>query len=255
MRVKKATTADTSAKMAVLGLLPRLTQMLQITEKQSLNLHVLACIDQICEQFGKTDLNATYHVAEVISSDNCMGSPNQALRTLSLHCMASMVDILGNDFIPLLQTTINMATACLHDSLQEANVIEKTHNAAYALLIAVVDCIPFMFGKSALRKVLESSRRSATRKLSHEADASRAQFMQLAATKLELPVVLETASDTWRETLQNGFTASTHLSTSFSIDANFSFRQHLNMLKWLKPQSKIMESRLLAGTAALYSPL
>lgn len=118
--------------------------------------------------------------------------------------MASCIEILGNEFIPLLQRTTTAATECLRDSLTGTTKNEKLHIAAYAFFMALAEYVPFMFGRAALRAVLELSYRSAAVGFSGEAGENRTQLLQLAATKIDTSVLLETAQDTWLNAVKQG---------------------------------------------------
>lgn len=203
VRVRSAQ-IDKASKIAIIGLLPHLTRILEDSDRTALKANALACIDQICEKCGKTDSAATFAAAQVIASKSCLGSDDMLLRVLSLHCLASSVEILQNDFIPLLQQATQGASICLESSLKEGSRNERLHNAAYAFFTALADHVPFMITKASLRAVVELSYKSALANLSTEADESRSQLMKLAATRVEFATVVGVLDEAWPAAVKQG---------------------------------------------------
>ncbi len=176
-----------------------------------LKYNAIACIDRICERFGKTSPMLTYHVAQVVVGPHCLGSNDLPLRTLSLYCLASIVDILRNDFIPLLQQALEAAAGCLRESLSNESPSSKLHNASYSYFTSVVDCIPFMVPQSFIRTTFELSLLSAAAALGQEATMNRSQFLQSAATRLDLNSVFSVAKLVWPSAMKHGNVVSTSL--------------------------------------------
>jgi len=176
-----------------------------------LKYNAIACIDRICERFGKTNPILTYNVAQVVVGPHCLGSNDLPLRTLSLYCLASIVDILRNDFIPLLQQALEAAAGCLRESLNNDSPSAKLHNASYSFFTSVVDRIPFMVPQSFIRTTFELSLLSAAAALGQEATMNRSQFLQSAATRLDVNSIFTVAKLVWPSSMKHGNVVSTFL--------------------------------------------
>lgn len=150
----------------------------------------------------------TYNAARVIMGSNCLGSDDLPLRTLSLYCLASIVDILRNEFIPLLQQALEAAISCLRQSLSKDSTNTKLHNASYLFITSVFDRIPFMVPQGFIRTTFELSHLSAATELGQEATLNRSQFLQAAATRLEVNSIFSVAKLVWPSAVQHGYVVS-----------------------------------------------
>jgi len=207
-RIRLSGKVDSASVEATIAFLPRLTAILQRGATAGLKHSAVACIDRISEKFGKTNLDAIAGATQVVASAHCLGSGDKLLRILSLHCLASSVEILGNDFIPLLQISSQAAFACLEESLAQGQEDQKLHNAAYSFFIAVIDKIPFVLSQASLKKLVELSHLSAARDLGSEGEGNRSHMYQIAATKLDLKAVINVASSEWVSAVKQGPTVS-----------------------------------------------
>lgn len=202
LRVRTSKNVDRASKEAITALLPHLTGVLQDTSAVQLKPNALAAIDQICEKFGKSDTSATLNVAQVIASPTCLGSENEVVQILSLHCLASIVGIIQSEFIPLLQQVQQSALSCLKTGILKRS--NSLHTASYAFFTTLADNVPFMISKAALQQIVELSHESALARLSAEDDDSRVQFLQLVATRVEMVTVLTVAEGSWDHAVREG---------------------------------------------------
>jgi U3 small nucleolar RNA-associated protein 10 len=231
IRVRTSKNIDGAQKQAVMHLLPRLLGILQDKSNAHLKPNALAAIDQICEKFGKSDMSAILEVAEIIAGPSCIGSSDDIIRVLSLHCLASVVGILEAEVIPILQQVMQQAMDCLRLSMQKTNT--SLHAAAYAFFTALADSVPFMISKTALRQVVELSFESAAAQLGAEEDENRKQFLQLVATKVEIATVLDVLPNVWAHAATHGVKVSPLNLPLRSANIRQSVHDHLDILHTL----------------------
>lgn len=203
-RIRTSTKVDVVSRKAIIAFLPRLTSILEHTGPAQLKQNAVACIDRISEKFGKTDPDAVFQASKVVCSAHCVENPDKLLRILSLHCLATSVEIMGNDFIPLLQQSCQAAFACLEASMTQDRRELKLHNAAYAFLIAVIDRIPFVLPQASLKKLIELSHQSAALDLGSDAEGNRKHMYQIAATKVDIKAVVNVATSGWPSAVKQG---------------------------------------------------
>ncbi|KAB8437422.1 hypothetical protein FH972_025100 [Carpinus fangiana] len=207
LQVRSGPQASRSSRQAALDCTPHLVKILKTSDHASLKHSAVACLDQICEKFGKVHLPTIFEAAEAVSSQQCITSKDTTLRTLCLHCLATTVEVLGNEFIPLLQRSVDAAAQCLEDSMAASIPDVRMHNASYALFIAVVEQIPFVISAKSLAVMWRLSQISAHTDVGPDADDNRKHFAQIASTKLEMGVLCEVATTTWPSAVEHGFEA------------------------------------------------
>lgn len=184
-------------KTAALSLLPRLTSLLSESSDTPIALNAVVCIDQICDMYGKLDVDATSKAAQVIADPRCLRSDNTLLRALSLHCLASMVVTLQSEFIPLLTPALQAAKDSIQQSLAEKAQDIRLHTAAFALMISIADQLSYMISAEALQEQLQLSQSSARASNGKAGDSSRAHFLQVVASRFTLPVIIEASRKSW----------------------------------------------------------
>lgn len=194
---RKSTTA------VVLKPLPKLLHMLKEDGDPILKPNAIACIDKLIEKFGKLDTVATTEVANVIAGPQCLGGGDKVLQTLSLHCLSSVVEMLGNDFIPVLERSIEGACKCLNDSLSDAT-FPKLHSAALAFVITVVSNIPYMLKEEHLLNILSLCQLSAELVTDIQVTENRLHLMQIISSKLDITLVASVCVQVWHSAVNSG---------------------------------------------------
>ncbi|KAK7534940.1 uncharacterized protein J3D65DRAFT_629488 [Phyllosticta citribraziliensis] len=197
---------NVSARTALLQFLPRIISVITNTDDSNLKHTAVACIDQISEKFGKKDTSAVAMAAEAIAGEQSLGSKEDRLRIMSLLCLTSIVEILRDDFIPLIPKVLPKAFAYLEESIA-AESKSSLHNAVYALLCAILEHIPFMFSGHHLDSALQLSHKSAAADLSEEDDANRQQFYLLVAQQVDAKEMFGAAERNWDSAVQAGYPA------------------------------------------------
>ena len=203
LRVKS--TKEAGAKLAKAGVkfLSHLTRILENIKDNSVKPNIVVCIDTLCERFGKFDNTAAFKAIEVVSLP-CSPGSSSVLKSVSLHCIASSVEVLRNEFIPLLQPSLKAALDNVRDSLITKDRSVQLYCAAYAVAISVFDNLPYMVPEKTLSSFMELSAKSAASSLGSDANESRSQFWRAVATRLDIKLVYESVGKSWQFALTEG---------------------------------------------------
>lgn len=199
--------SDIPARTALLEFLPRITSVIKDSPDINLKHTAVACIDQISEKFGKKDTTAVASAAEAVASEQALGSSEDRLRVISLLCLASTVEILQDDFIPLIPKVLPTAFTYLEESINAGPKGQDLHNAVYSLLCSIIERVPYIFSGSYLDSALQLSHKSAAAELSDDADENREQFYQLAAKQVDAKDCFAALDRNWSSAVQAGYPA------------------------------------------------
>lgn len=156
-RVKTAKRGDAALQTIFAETLSNCAIFVAESQPVSTRTAAIACIDNISEKFGKTDRDAVMHVAERIAGPAALGDEDRELRRISLLCLADMLEVLGEEFIPIMVKTTNHAIKYLADELSDEEDA-RDHamvNACFGYAMAVLDHIPWMLTGNFLEKLLE----------------------------------------------------------------------------------------------------
>ncbi|KAL2357106.1 hypothetical protein BJ546DRAFT_947431 [Cryomyces antarcticus] len=215
IRVSLEKHGDARSRRVLLDFLPRITDIIQSTSDVPLKYTALACIDQISDKYGKKDSDAIASAARVVADVQALGSDNDPIRVMSLLCLISAVEVLRDEFIPLLPQVLTTALHYIDLSTRKDSSNEKLHNAAFALVGSVLEHIPYMFSGKYLDTILRLSHKSANAGLSEEANDNRAHVYQLAAKQLDAKECFAAIERNWDGATKQGYAA---------------LREHLDML-------------------------
>lgn len=175
---------DTDTKSALLDFIPHITFIIKNSAKSYLKRTAIACVDQISDRFGKQDASKINEAARIISGPDALGQSDNAVRIISLLCLASMVDVLREDFIPLLPDLFSQIFEYLRLSIEDMERHTGLHNACFTLINAIVEHLPFMFTGSILDTSLQLAQASGACELDIGVHNFRSQFYQLVTEKL-----------------------------------------------------------------------
>lgn len=139
--------------------------------------------------------------AGAIAGPNALCSDDLQLQVMSLHCLASMVEVLREEFISLLPVVVPRVFDHLHSSISGSE--GSLHEAGYALLCAITEHLPFVFSGQYFAQSLEISHASATADLTKSQD-SRRHFYVLAARSVDSKHLFAAIEKTWRSALLAG---------------------------------------------------
>ncbi|KAF2816538.1 uncharacterized protein BDZ99DRAFT_407438 [Mytilinidion resinicola] len=236
IKVRSIKQGDEPSVKAALAFLSRVGTIIQHSQDTVLKQSAVACIDQISERFGKRDSAAVASSAQMVAGVQSLGSNDDRLREISVICLASVVDVISEDFIPLLPAVLPQAFSYLEQSMDADGKKPRLHNAVYSLLCAIIEKLPFMFIGSYLDKSLELSHKSAECDLGESCDESRDHFYSYVAKQVEAKECFEAINRTFADAVKHGYEA---------------LREHLNAL--LLAVKSRPNSAILKNTQTLFT--
>lgn len=195
---------QTAAQTACLAFLPRLTSILEKSSDPQLKHTAIASMDRIVEKFGKKDTAAVIAVASTISGDKCLGSNDSSLRVTALLCLATMLEILGDRFVPVIPHTFSKAMEHLSTSIQDNIEDKRLHNACYSFVSALLLHVPWMVTGAYLEHWLRLSHESANAEMGEECDLNRIVALRLVAKQIEPKECFAALQKTWPSAMTEG---------------------------------------------------
>ncbi|CAK4031147.1 U3 small nucleolar RNA-associated 10 [Lecanosticta acicola] len=190
-RVNTAKRADNALQQIFMEVLPNCAAFVIPSQPAATRLAAITCIDRIAEKFGKTDRAKVAETAQVVASDAALGDDDHSLRRMSLLCLASMVEVLGGEFIPILPRTLDRALQYLEATIGDDETDYDLLAACFSLAMAVLDHVPWMLSGPYLERLL---------RLASEADEENAkQFNELAAKQVPVQDCLSAIDRTWKD--------------------------------------------------------
>ena len=157
----------------------------------------IICTDRIVALFGKKDIAATVASARIVAGDECLGVSESGLRTISLLCLATMVEASSHSFIAVLTISLPKAIDSLAASIGEDTEDGALHNAVYSFFSALTLYVPWMVTGADLASMLKLSFESADAKMGEECDWSRNEALQLVPKKVVAKDCLAALDSTW----------------------------------------------------------
>ncbi|KAK4505512.1 hypothetical protein PRZ48_003475 [Zasmidium cellare] len=195
-RVSSAKRADAEMQRVFMDVLPNCSLFIVESQPVETRLAAIACIDRISEKFGKTNRAEVNNAAQPVMGGAALGSTDYRLRRLSLLCLASMVDVLGDEFIALLPKAMESALRYMQESVS-VDEDERTEegqallSAGFRLAMAILDYIPWMLSGSYLERLL---------KIAAEVDNDgAAQLKDLVARKVSAQDCFVTIDRIWED--------------------------------------------------------
>jgi U3 small nucleolar RNA-associated protein 10 len=182
-QVRVSKNADTESTTALLDFIPRMTALIQSSTDVMLRHSAISCIDKISERFGKKDTSNVIAAAHIVSGDAGLRNPEDRLKIVSMLCLATMVDILQDDFIPLLPQVLPQTFDYLRSSVSDESSTTRGSmaSAAYALLNAVTEHLSYMLMGDYLDTALQLTQACAGAKI---CGVNRRQFYRLAGNNV-----------------------------------------------------------------------
>lgn len=197
-RVKEAKRGDSALQRIFLDLLPNCCVFVCDRQPAHVRHAAITCIDQIVEKFGKQDHAAVAAAAVSVADESALGSENSSLRVISILCLASMVEVLEDDFIPIFPRVVGLTVNYLEETLQAVNPDVQLHRAAFSFIYAVLDHLPWMLSAEHLDQTLGLAARAVS-VFNADSDSSDsvAQFHALAARKVSAQHLFTSIDRTW----------------------------------------------------------
>jgi U3 small nucleolar RNA-associated protein 10 len=174
---------DQPGKQSLLDFAAVVTSVIEKSTNTSLKRAAIACIDQISERFGKQDTSKILSAAETISGHQALGDTDTNVRIMALLCLASMVEVLRDDFIGFVPRVFPQTFDYLHSSIQSESQNATLHNACFALINAAIEYLPFVFTGNLLDRSLQLAQESANSSIADAVQDSRAQLYELLTKK------------------------------------------------------------------------
>lgn len=193
-----------ASQAACLAFLPHLASVITESPDVSLKHTAVGCIDRITELFGKKDATAIIASAKIIAGDECLGASESILRTISLLCLATMIEVLSDRFISMLPLALPKVMDSLATSLGEDTEDGAVHNAVYSFLSTLIIYVPWMITSPDLELILRLSFESAKAEMGVECNQSRRQTLRLVSKKVEARECLAALDKTWSVAISGG---------------------------------------------------
>lgn len=193
-----------ASQAACLAFLPHLASVITESSDVSLQHTAVGCIDRITELFGKKDVTAIMSSAKIIAGDECLGASESSLRTISMLCLATMVEVLSDGFISILPLALPKATDSLATSFGQDTEDGAVHNAVYSFLGGLILYVPWMITGPDLELILKLSFESAKAEMGEECDQSRRETLRLIPKTMEAKECLAALDKTWAVAMSGG---------------------------------------------------
>ena len=164
----------------------------------------IGCMDRIAELFGKKDAAAIIASATIVAGDECLRASESSLRTISILCLATMVEVLSDSFVPIFPLALPKAMDSLATSIGEATEDGALHNAVYSFLGALILFVPWMITSDVLDSVLKLSFESANAGIGDGCQQSRIEALRLVPKKIEVKKCLTALDSSWTVAVTEG---------------------------------------------------
>ncbi|KAK4985088.1 snoRNA-binding rRNA-processing protein utp10 [Elasticomyces elasticus] len=206
-RIRTEKSSHEATRLAILDFLPHLTSIVQRSADVPLRHISIVCLDQASEKYGKKDTDRILTVAKIVTSDQALGSADNRLRIISLLCLASMVEVLREEFIPLLPQALARAFDYIEATVKANSPNEKLYETAFTFITAILEYLPYIVSRKYLDTLLVLSFESAEAGLSDEADETRLKCYQLIARKVGVQECFSALDRRWSSASKLGVTA------------------------------------------------
>ncbi|KAK0940620.1 snoRNA-binding rRNA-processing protein utp10 [Friedmanniomyces endolithicus] len=191
-RVAQAKRGDSTLQQTFLEVLPNCCIFVAQEQPVAVRHAAITCMDQIIEKYGKRDRATVLQAAKTVSGDAALGSEVVSLRRMSVLCLASMVAVLGDEFIPILPKVLSRTLDCLDETQSAVKCNKQMQSAAFGFATAVLDHLPWMYSAEYLDRTLQQA--AVSRDI--ETDASSA-FCALAPSKIQAEPMLSSLDRTF----------------------------------------------------------
>ena len=157
----------------------------------------MACIDKIVEKYGKRDTSAVIAAAVAISVPQCLEANDAGTRCQALVCLATMAEVLREEFVPIVPRALPTTMDHLAASIQEGAENPRLHNAAYAFVTGLLMYLPWVVQGGYLDRLLSVSYESAIAQMGIDSDQLRSEALRLVADSVEPKECFQALDRTW----------------------------------------------------------
>lgn len=192
----------------IFSFLQQVLEILDTSSDSCLQTAAVICIDRIATKFGRKDPDKLFIAARIIAGSTTLRSEDDRLKTTSLLCLASLVDILQEKFIPLLTPLLPFVFAHLEYCLKEESSNSEMHDAAIELLSVILEHIPFILSESDLVTILRLLQASANSRIGKTVEGLRKEMYRQFVGTVDPGNVFEAIERSSREAIAAGFVVS-----------------------------------------------
>lgn len=164
----------------------------------------MVCTDQIVERFGRKDVDAVSAAATIIGGSRCLATAEDSVVVAALLCLATMAEILGEAFIPIIPQSLPITMDHLAASLDEDAEDPRLHNACYAFVTSLLLYLPLVVTGTSLDQFLKVSYESANAEMGDECNNIRTEALKLVAKSLEPKDCFTALDRTWTSAMAEG---------------------------------------------------
>lgn len=189
---------------AIIAFLPQLASLVEESSDIPLKHAAMACIDRIVEKFGKKDTIMVAAIATIIAGPACLGVEDSNLRVLALLCLATMVEILADAFIPNIPRALPQATDYIAASIEADAEDRRLHDAAYSFTSSLLLHVPWMITGPSLDRVLTISHESANAEMGEDCKRNRLDTLNLLAKQIDSKELFGALDRTWTSAITEG---------------------------------------------------
>ena len=164
----------------------------------------ITCSNQIIEKYGKKSTEAVLAFTAAVAGQSCLGADHTRLRIISLLCLATSAEVLGEAIIPIVPKAVPIAVNHLKSSLEEDQEDKTLHNAVYTFMGSMFTHVPWMLTGNYLDNFLRASHESANGGMGIECDRNRFEVLQLIAMRIEAKECFTALKRTWTNAVIEG---------------------------------------------------
>lgn len=207
-RVSQAKSSDSESQQVFIDVLPNCALFIREDQPVATRHAAISCIDQISEKYGKTDRAAVLQAAEQIAGPAALGHADKSLENISILCLASMVEILGDECIPILPNVLSQTLQYVSLAVKHGTSDPEIPSAAFGLFNAILDQLPWMLSASYLDQALEFAALAASGTKQEQIESNLIQdFSGLIAKKVNAGELFAAIERTWANVRGHGVEA------------------------------------------------
>ncbi|KAL8867364.1 MAG: hypothetical protein Q9198_008544, partial [Flavoplaca austrocitrina] len=204
LRLSKRGFEPLAGQDACLGFLLQLTSMVQNSTDEPTRRVALSCIDTIVETFGKKDVDAVIGATKTVIGTHCLGSASEEMQITSLLSLATIVEVLGDEFVAFVPQTLPKSLDLLNSKLDDGACSERLHHAGYSFFSALLIYTPWAIIGSDLDLLLRVSHGSANADLGDSCSEERRASLNLIAKQIETKDCCAALGRTWANAMTEG---------------------------------------------------
>ena len=178
--------------------------MVQESTNESIRRVALSCIDTIVETYGKKDVSAVVGATKTVIGTQCLGAASEEMQITSLLSLATIVEVLGDEFVAFVPQTLPKSLDLLNTRLDNGTCSERLHHAGYSFFSALLIYTPWAMTGSDLDLLLRVSHLSANVDLGDSCSEERRATLSLFAKQIETKECCAALDRTWANAMTEG---------------------------------------------------